>query len=541
MMVRPQGRVTHRLQVDVTNLGCTAEKLPAGSLIAWFVPTEAGEVNVVGEGPQGPNKLPQPGPRQDQGITESQLQEHWEEHPPTLTAVQSQQLREVILQYADIFRNKLGWPGQAKILPCHINTGDHPPIRKRVRRMAPVEQEVVEKHVQEMLADGVIRPSESPWASPVVLVSKKDGTTRFCIDYRALNEVTKKDVYTLPRIDEVLDALGNSSYRTTLDLVSGYWQTPVVEADKEKTAFVTRSGLYEFQVMPFGLTGAPPLFQRNMDQVLKGLTWKCCLVYIDDIVVYSRTFEQHLQDLKAVFERLRAVSLRVKLSKARFCLEKLEVLGHVVTNEGILPAPHVLAKVVAAKPPCNVTEVRAFLGLVGYYRNFIDQFAKLAEPITALTRANTPFVWSRQCQDAYDELKERLVTEPILAFPNFTKPFILHTDASDVAIGAVLAQRDEEGREKVIGYASKSMSPAERRYTVSERECLAVVHWVKAYRPYLYGSKFEVVTDHQALQWLFKMKDSSSRLTRWSLKLQEYDFTIVHRAGRRHANADAMT
>jgi len=207
-------------------------------------------------------------------VTTDQLHEHWKMHPPALTDEQSKELLALCEKYIERFCNKLLRPGRAKLIPCQVNTGNHLPLKQRPRRLSPAEQETIEKQVKEMLDDGVISPSTSPWAAPVVLAPKKDGTIRFCVDYRALNEITKKDVYTLPRIDEVLDALGKSRYRTTLDLASGYWQTPIHEDDKEKTAFITRSGLYEFNVMPFGLTGAPSLFQRNMDNMLQGLTWK---------------------------------------------------------------------------------------------------------------------------------------------------------------------------------------------------------------------------------------------------------------------------
>ena len=373
------------------------------------------------------------------------------------------------------------------------------------------------------------------------LVSKKDGGVRFCIDYRKLNNQTKKDVYPLPRIDLILDALGKATIRSKLDLTSGYWQIPLQPEDREKTAFMTRDGLFEFLVMPFGLTNAPATFQRVMDMVLSGLNWKICMVYIDDIIVYSQDFDQHLEHLQEIFNRLSENSLVLCPKKCSFCCDELFFLGHKVSNKGIETDSTKIDKVQNAETPKNVKEVQQFLGLASYYRHFIKDFSLIAAPLSSLT-GNIPFTWQEPQQKAFDLLKQKLTTAPILAYPDFSKPFVLHTDASTHSIGAVLCQ-EQEGQERVLQYASRSLNPAERNYSTSEKECLSVYHWIKYFRCYLADKEFTVVTDHNALTWLFnkQQEGTNSRLFRWMLQLQAYSFKVLHRAGKKHDNADSMT
>ena len=401
--------------------------------------------------------------------------------------------------------------------------------------------EVTSSEVKKMLEQNIIQPSSSPWAAPVQLVSKKDGGVRFCIDYRKLNNQTKKDVYPLPRIDLILDALGKATIRSKLDLTSGYWQIPLQPEDREKTAFMTRDGLFEFLVMPFGLTNAPATFQRVMDMVLSGLNWKICMVYIDDIIVYSQDFDQHLEHLQEIFNRLSENSLVLCPKKCSFCCDELFFLGHKVSNKGIETDSAKIDKVQNAETPKNVKEVQQFLGLASYYRCFIKDFSLIAAPLSSLT-GNIPFTWQEPQQKAFDLLKEKLTTAPILAYPDFSKPFVLHTDASTHSIGAVLCQ-EQEGQERVLQYASRSLNPAERNYSTSEKECLSVYHWIKYFRCYLADKEFTVVTDHNALTWLFnkQQEGTNSRLFRWMLQLQAYSFKVLHRAGKKHDNADSMT
>ena len=329
-----------------------------------------------------------------------------------------------------------------------------PPLRQPYRRQNPAVRREEMAQVQQMLASDVIRPSNSPWASPVVMVKKKDGSLRFCVDFRQLNAATVKDAHPLPRIDDLLDALHGARWFSTLDLKSGYWQVPIMERDKEKTAFRTSSGqLYEFNQVLFGLCSAPATFSRLMDRVLSGLHWETCLFYLDDIIVFSSTWEEHLARLRQVFEWLRHADLKLGAEKCAFTAKEISYLGHRVTEEGLLQDPALLVAIREIPPPKTATEVRSFLGLAGYYRCYVKNFAAIASPLHALTQKDAVFHWSADCQDAFDRLKTLLTTSPITAFPDFSQSFRLYTDASTAGLGAILAQV-REGKERIICCAS---------------------------------------------------------------------------------------
>jgi hypothetical protein len=379
-----------------------------------------------------------------------------------------------------------------------------------------------------------------PWASPLVLVKKKNDTVWFCVDYRKLNVTTRKDVYPIPRVDETLDTLAGSHFFTTLDLLSGYWQVQVHPDDKEKTAVTTPEGLFEFNVMPFGLCNAPATFQRLMDCVLAGLHWETCLVYLDDVIIIGKSFEDHLHNLHHVFQRFREAGLKLKPTKCTFCQPEVSFLGHVVSRTGIATDPSKVESIRKWPAPTQRKEVQQFLGLCNYYRRFIQNFATIAKPLYRLTEKTCEFQWSVDCENAFATLKARLATAPVLAFPDTKAPFILDTDASDTGVGAVLAQQ-VNGVEKVIAYGSKVLTKSEHRYCVTRRELLAVVTFLKHFRPYLLGCHFTVRTDHGSLAWLRNFKDPEGQLARWLEQLQEYDFEIVHRPGRLHRNADALS
>ncbi|KAK3093316.1 hypothetical protein FSP39_013979 [Pinctada imbricata] len=320
----------------------------------------------------------------------------------------------------------------------------------------------------------------------------------------------------------------------------GYWQVAVNDTDKQKTAFATRRGLYEFSVMPFGLCNAPATFQRLMESVLRGLQFETCLVYLDDIIVLGKSFEEMIANLSQVFDRLQQAGLKLKAKKCNLFASEVEYLGHVVSEDGIATSGD-KTKVIKNWPvPCNVTEVRSFLGLCSYYRRFVPNFASLASPLHKLTKMGTRFDWTQACQEAFLTLKEALTSAPILANPNFAYPFILDTDASDQSIGAVLSQ-NIDGTERVCAFASRTLSKSERRYCVTRKELLAVVHFVKHFRHYLYGRKFLIRTDHSSLRWLMQFKNPENQLARWLEILSEFDFEIQHRPGRQHCNADALS
>ena len=395
--------------------------------------------------------------------------------------------------------------------------------------------------VQQMLASDVIRPSNSPWASPVVMVKKKDGSLRFCVDFRQLNVATIKEAHPLPQIDDLLDALHGARWFSTLDLKSGYWQVPIMERDKEKTAFRTSSGqLYEFNQAPFGLCNAPATFSLLMDRVLSGLHWEMCLFYLDDIIVFSSTWEEHLARLRQVFERLRHANLKLGTEKCAFAAKEVSYLGHQVTEEGLLPDSALLAAIREIPPPKTATEVRSFLGLAGYYRRYVKNFAAITGSLHALTRKDSVFHWSANCQDAFDRLKMLLTTSPITAFPDFSQSFRLYTDASTTGLGAILAQV-REGRKGIICCASQSLNQAEKTYPATKLECLAIVWAVAKFRSYLMAMPFEVFTDHHALQWLTTMRTGSALLHRWSAALEEYDFTVKHCPGKAQTHVDGLS
>ena len=458
-----------------------------------------------------------------------------------LSPEQIAQLTKLITRYANVFALNSQELGTTSLVKHVIDTGGHPPVRQPVRRTPFALRNKVDEMVQEMLAQDVIQPSQSPWASPVVLVKKKDGGMRFCIDYRRLNQVTKLDVFPLPRIDDTLDLLSGAKYFTTLDLASGYWQVCMDPDSQEKTAFITYSGLYEFKKMPFGLVNAPATFQRLMEIVLTGLARDGCMVYLDDVLVIGRTFDEHNKNLTKVLERLRSAGLTLKPTKCKFAQLQVSYLGHVISEEGVQTDPAKLQAVKEFPVPTNVKALRSFLGLASYYRRFIPQFARIAGPLHTLTRKDVEFIWTPACQEAFERLRKLLASAPVLAYPDFKVPFILETDASIHGLGAVLAQIQGDGSVRPIAYASRSVQEHEKHYGVTELEGLGVVWAVKHFRPYLYGHQCDIYTDHEALKSLLNTPQPSGKLARWGMAIQELDARILHRSGKHNANADALS
>lgn len=414
------------------------------------------------------------------------------------------------------------------------------PVKQRPRRLGPAKERLIDTQVEEMATQGFIEPSSSAWSSPVVLVKKKDGSWRFCVDYRKLNAVTVKDAYPLPRIDESLDALSGSKFFSTLDLVSGYWQVELDEDAKQKSAFCTRNGLWQWRVLPFGLTSAPSTFERLMEKVLRGLHWKSVLIYLDDIVIFSSTVSQHLDRLELVLQRLEAANLKLKPSKCELFKREVKYLGHVVSADGVKTDPEKIEAIKNWPTPSNTTEVRAFLGTGSYYRRFVQGFADVARPLNVLTGKNVPFEWNDDTEDAFQTIKRKLIESPVLGYPDPNLPYILDTDASNEAMGAVLSQV-QGGLERPIAYFSKTFSTEERNYCVTRKELLAVVSAAKHFRPYLYGQPFKIRTDHASLRWMVNLRDPMGQVARWLERLQEFDFTIEHRQGRSHGNADGLS
>ncbi|XP_057691272.1 uncharacterized protein LOC130915330 [Corythoichthys intestinalis] len=457
-----------------------------------------------------------------------------------LSEDQQQRFTQILLTYQSIFAKNDSELGYLSAVTHKIDTGLARPVRQPVRRTPLGFQGEEEKHLKAMLEAGVITASASEWASPVVLVRKKDGGVRWCVDYRALNNLTVKDAYPLPQIEECLDVVGGATMFSTLDLQSGYWQISVDSKDREKTAFITKWGLYEYTRMPFGLCNAPSTFQRAMEYVLRGLQWETLLIYLDDVIIIGNGVEQSLDRLEQVFQRFQSHGLKLKPSKCHLLQEEVLFLGHVVSGGGVRPNPALIKDVQQWNPPNNVKELQVFLGLCNYYRKFVPNFAELASPLHNLLKKETVFLWTDKHQFAFTLLKQRLTTAPVLGYPHPDGKFILDTDASSNSVGAVLSQI-QSGKERVLTYASSHLSPAQQRYCVTRRELLAVVRFTRQFRHYLLGRKFLLRTDHGSLTWLFRFKCPEGQLARWLEELSQYDFHIEHRAGKRHANADAMS
>eukprot|EP00731_Ephydatia_muelleri_P015573 Em0008g1293a len=387
---------------------------------------------------------------------------------------------------------------------------------------------------------GVIEPSSSEWASPIVLVGKKDGTLRFCIDYRRLNSESLADAYPMPRIDDLIDRLGKARYISTLDLTRGYWQVPMAKASRHLTAFTTPFGLFQFRVMPFGLQGAPATFQRLMDKVLQGLE-DYAAAYIDNLVIHSTTWEEHLTQIQTVFQRLRLVGLTS--AKPQKCQLRCVYLGHVVGSGLVQPERSKMQGVESFPTPTTKKQVRCFLGMTGYYRKFIPDYASIAAPLTDLTKNAAPnqVVWTDRCEGSFQKLKSLLCREPALHSPDFTKEFVLQTDASDVGVGAVLSQLDEEGADHPVAYYSRKLLAREQKYATIEKECLAIKLATQAFRVYLLGRPFIIQTDHRALEWLDRLRENNAKLSRWSIALQPFKFQVRHRPGKDNGNADCLS
>ena len=336
---------------------------------------------------------------------------------------QKARLASLLAEHQQIFNMSKGVSGKCTLIRHHIKTGNHSPIRQRAYRASPEKKEEIDRQVAALLADGVIEESCSPWASPVVLVKKKNGEWRFCIDYRRLNSITVKDCHPLPRVDDTLDALAGSLWFSTLDFSNGYWQVEVAEEDREKTAFTTGRGLYQWRSMPMGLTNPPATFQRMMELVLRGLPWHVCMVYLDDVLIYSPTFEDHLSSLREVFSRIQTAGLKLNPKKCHLARDHVVFLGHVVSRHGLQPDPRNTDKVKKWPTPQNSTEVRAFVGLCSYYRRFVKDFAQRAAPLHHLTCKDTPFQWTAECNAAFEYLKGVLSAAPVVTMPEFTLPF----------------------------------------------------------------------------------------------------------------------
>ncbi|KAI8517499.1 hypothetical protein Bbelb_035160 [Branchiostoma belcheri] len=471
-----------------------------------------------------------------------------------LTPEQEAKLEALLQKHSSVFSTHKHDFGYTETIKHRIPTGDTPPIRQPYRSIPPNLYKEVKQHVQDMLDQEVIRESCSPWASPVVLVRKKDGDLRFCVDYRRVNAKTHHDAFPLPRIEESLSALQGAAIFSTLDLASGYWQVAVDEEDKEKTAFSTQFGLFEFNRLPFGLSGAPASFQRLMQHCLGDQNLETLLIYLDDIIVFSSDFDDHLARLDLVFTRLRAHGLKLRPDKCHLFKRRVKYLGHVVSEKEVATDPDKCAVLRDWPEPKTVKQVKSFLGFCSYYRRFVKDFAKIAHPLQKLTvgqagkgkgrrQSAPPFSWSPECQKAFDTLKKCLMSADILAYPDFQLPFTLYIDASHDGLGAVLSQ-EQKGVERVIAYASRGLRPAERNmsnYSSFKLELLGL-KWAVTdkFKDYLYGAKCTVFTDNNPLAHLGTAQLGAVE-QRWAASLANFDFDVKYRPGKSNVNADVLS
>ncbi|KAJ3690328.1 hypothetical protein LUZ61_019492 [Rhynchospora tenuis] len=443
----------------------------------------------------------------------------------------------VVSEYPDVFPDQItGLPPHREIEFSIDLEPDTTPISKTPYRMAPAELKELKTQLEEMLEKGFIRPSTSPWGAPVLFVRKKDGTLRLCIDYRDLNKVTIKNKYPLPRIDDLFDQLQGSSVYSKIDLRTGYHQLRIKPEDIEKTAFRSRYGHYEYLVMPFGLTNAPAVFMDLMNRVFRDMLDICVVVFIDDILVYSRSPEEHVTHLRMILDRLREHKLYAKFSKCDFWLNQISFLGHVISKEGLSVDPDKIRAIQEWPVLKNITEIRSFLGLTEYYRRFVHSYAKIAKPLTQLLQKDIPFKWEEAQENSFQELKNRLISAPILVMPIMGKDYVVYTDASRLGWGCVLTQD-----EHVIAYGSRQLKPHEQNYPTHDLELAAVVFALKLWRHYLYGVKCKIYTDHKNLKYIFTQKELNLRQRRWLELIKDYDLDIQYYAGKANVVADALS
>ncbi|MCO5564460.1 hypothetical protein L7F22_018121 [Adiantum nelumboides] len=448
------------------------------------------------------------------------------------------ELSNFLNQFQDVFIDDI--PGE---LPPKRGDDDHmielipgsSPPNKPPYRVSQAQQEEIMRQVNELVEKGMVRPSSSPFCSPVLLVQKKDGTYRMCVDYRALNRITIKNRFSVPRVEDLFDKLQGSTYFSRIDLKSGYHQIRIVDEDIVKTAFRTSFGLYEYLVMPFGLTNAPATFNRMMERIFRPHR-NFTGVFFDDVIIYSKTIEEHKEHLKVIFQALRDNKLYVNQKKSEFFLQEIQYLGHIISKNGIRMDPAKLEVIKDWPNPRNLHEIRSFIGMCAYYRRFIEKFSLIAGPLHDLTKKNVKYVWTEKRQQAFDTLKQKLISQPVLALPDLSKAFEVQCDACGDCLGAVLLQ---EGH--AIAYESRRLSSDEQILGIYEKELLAVLHALDSWKHYLLGTPFILRTDHQSLKYFMTQTKLSDKQMRWANFLSRFNFHIAHIAGKHNQVADALS
>jgi len=457
------------------------------------------------------------------------------------------QLLQILEDNIDIIATSSNDLSPSNLSPheIHLKPGTQP-IKQRGYRLSKIKADVLKDELTKLIDKKLIVPSHSAWSSPVVLVPKHNGKWRMCVDYRKLNQVTEKDAYSLPLIDEIFDGLNGATVFSTLDLYSGYHQIPMHPESIDFTSFTTIFGNFNFNVMPFGLTNAPATFQREMNKILFPLIGKCVYNFIDDILVFSKTKEEHLTHLNEVLSIFRKNNLKINIEKCSFMKKEVKVLGHLLTNKGLRPLPDKIEAIVNWNPPKDVSELRSFLGTVGYYRQFIRNYSALSEPLCRLLKKNQKFIWTNEQDTSFSILKESLIKAPILKFPDFSRPFIIRTDASCQGLGGVLLQKGEEenGVEHPVHYISRTLKKAERNYGITDLEGAAVYYAITKFKPYILGNKMDtiIITDHKPLLGLFQNKEpNNARQTRWCIKASMLGVKIVYEPSKNNVVADSLS
>ena len=452
-------------------------------------------------------------------------------------------MQKLVSEFQDIFPKEI--PNQLPPLreinhSIPLVDGCTPP-RRQPYRVSSSELEEIKRQLKDLIDKGFIRPSKSPFGAPVLLVKKKDGSSRMCIDYRSLNKISIKDSYPLPRIDDLLDKLSTAKVFTKLDLKSGYNQIRITPGDEEKTAFTTRYGLFEFTVMSFGLTNAPATFQRTMNNIFVQYLDEFILVYLDDILIFSVKVKDHPNQCRIAFETLRKNNFLCNNDKCTFAVTEVGFAGHIIEDGTVKMDPSKISAISKWKSPTNITEVRSFHGFCNYYRRFIKDFGIIMAPITKLLQKDCEWYWGSEQQEAFNLLKKLITSEPILRLPNNLFPFIIHVDASLNGIGVVLSQIFEDGNEHPIAFDSRKLALSEQNFAVREMEMLALIHALKIWRIYLYGKKFTAYTDHESLKYLHSQKELNRRDARWLNIIQEFDFEIKYKPGPKNIVADSLS
>ncbi|CAF0849193.1 unnamed protein product [Adineta ricciae] len=457
-------------------------------------------------------------------------------------------IQNILWKYGKLF--DVRYPSKINfMLENAIDTGSHRPVYTTPYRRSPKDHEILNEQTANLYSQNIIEHSKSPWCSPVVLVKKKDGGTRFCVDYRKLNAITVKDSFPLPRIDDIFDQVSQATYFTKLDFKSGYFQIPLAPADRPKTAFSTRDNHYQFTVLPQGVKNGPPTFQRIINEVLGPDRRKYCLAYIDDILIFSQTLDDHLLHLNEVFDLLHSFNFRLSVEKCTIAAEHINYLGHHIHHGHIRPSTDNVRDLLDSPIPTTPQETFRFVKAAEYFRKFIPNFSRIAAPLYKYTPssrnpdtipATSSWTLSSHERAAYDQLKHILSTDLVLHLPNYDLPFKIQTDASKVGIGAVLLQTSPEG-DRPVCYLSKKFSPTQQRWPVIEQECYAIVVAIEQWRHYLHGRHFTVESDHKPLESFTIKSQLNDKCERWRLKLQSYDFTIRHISGTTNAMADFLS